>query len=115
MFTDLDLFEENYFSLVYLTMFTSTSIKNISVSEDYKSDFPLKQYLLLMLIGLIEQSHLKQYTDKTNLLHVTSSIPYIKSIYCHAEFCLYLVLFFQIQTTIWNIYNTMYINVLYRY
>lgn len=115
MFTDLDLFEENYFSLVYLNMFTSTSIENISVSEDYKSDFPLKQYLLLMLIGLIEQSHLKQYTDKTNLLHVTSSIPYIKSFYCHAEFCLYLGLFFQIQTTIWNIYNTMYINVLYRY
>lgn len=81
MFTDLDLFEENYFSLVYLTMFTSTSIKNISVSEDYKSDFPLKQYLLLMLIGLVEQSHLKQYTDKTNLLYVISSIPYIKSIY----------------------------------
>lgn len=62
-------------------MFTSTSITNISVSEDYKSDFPLKQYLLLMLIGLIEQSQLKQYTDKTNLLHVTSSIPYIKSVY----------------------------------
>lgn len=83
MFTDLDLFEENYFSLVYLTMFTSTSIKNISVSEDYKSDFPLKQYLLLMLIGLIKQSHLKQYTctDKTNLLYVISSVPYIKSIY----------------------------------
>lgn len=76
-------------------MFTSTSITNISVSEDYKSDFPLKQYLLLMLIGLVEQSHLKQYTDKTNLLQVTSSIPYIKSIYCHAEFCLYLVLFFS--------------------
>lgn len=89
-------------------MFTSTSIENISVSEDFKSDFPLKQYLLLMLIGLIKQSHLKQYTDKTNLLQVTSSIPYIKSFYCHAEFCLYLVLF-------WNIYNTMYINVLYRY
>lgn len=50
MFTDLDLFEENYFSLVYLNMFTSTSIENISVSEDYKSDFPLKQYLLLMLM-----------------------------------------------------------------
>lgn len=71
MFTDLDLFEENYFSLVYLAMFTSTSITNISVSEDYKSDFPLKQYLLLMMIGL----------DKTNLLYVISSIPYIKSIY----------------------------------
>lgn len=78
-------------------MFTSTSITNISVSEDYKSDFPLKQYLLLMQIGLIKQSHLKQYTDKTNLLQVTSSIPYIKSIYCHAEFCLYLVLFFRFK------------------
>lgn len=108
MFTDLDLFEENYFSLVYLTMFTSTSITNISVSEDYKSDFPLKQYLLLMLIGLIKQSHLKQYTDKTNLLYVISSIPYIKSIYCQSS------VYTQIQTTIWNIYNTMYINVLYR-
>lgn len=95
-------------------MFTSTSIKNISVSEDYKSDFPLKQYLLLMLIGLVEQSHLKQYTDKTNLLYVISSIPYIKSIYFQSS--VYIPSpFFQIQTTIWNIYNTMYINVLYRY
>lgn len=95
-------------------MFTSTSITNISVSEDYKSDFPLKQYLLLMLIGLVEQSHLKQYTDKTNLLYVISSIPYIKSIYFQSS--VYIPSpFFQIQTTIWNIYNTMYINVLYRY
>lgn len=87
MFTDLDLFEENYFSLVYLTMFTSTLITNISVSEDYKSDFPLKQYLLLMLIDLTSNKNkpplcYKFITFKV-LLQFTFSILILTSPFFH--------------------------------